>query len=183
MARLQDFQTVTPTSSDKLHVVQSQGQCLVPYGSKLDSANPTGTGTLTMTGSGLFSGDLTIMGNKSVNDAITVATPTNITLTLQSGINLSIESMTVKRISKLNIINLTLLTSATLNASTEIFVGVFSNILTGYGYVCGSMVTANDTKEQGAFNVNTANGRLFICPTNSIPSGYKLSMSIYLLSA
>ena len=46
MARLQDFQTVTPTSSDKLLVVQSQGQGLVPYGSKLDSANPTGSGSL-----------------------------------------------------------------------------------------------------------------------------------------
>ena len=48
MARLQEFQTVTPTSSDKLLVVQSQGQGLVPYGSKLDSANPTGTGKLSM---------------------------------------------------------------------------------------------------------------------------------------
>ena len=48
MARLQDFQTVTPTSSDKLLVVQSQGQGLVPYGSKLDSANPTGTGSLSL---------------------------------------------------------------------------------------------------------------------------------------
>ena len=48
MARLQDFPTVTPTSSDKLLVVQSQSQGLVPYGSKLDSANPTGTGTLSM---------------------------------------------------------------------------------------------------------------------------------------
>jgi len=48
MARLQDFQTVTPTSADKLLVVQSQGQGLVPYGSKLDSANPTGTGSLSL---------------------------------------------------------------------------------------------------------------------------------------
>ena len=61
MARLQDFQTVTPTSSDKLLVVQSQGQGLVPYGSKLDSANPTGTGTLTM------SGDVIINGSTSVS--------------------------------------------------------------------------------------------------------------------
>lgn len=48
MARLQDFNTVTPTSSDKLLVVQSQGQGLVPYGSKLDSTNPTGTGKLSL---------------------------------------------------------------------------------------------------------------------------------------
>ena len=48
MARLQDFQTVTPTSADKLLVVQSQGQGLVPYGSKLDSANPSGTGALSL---------------------------------------------------------------------------------------------------------------------------------------
>ena len=47
MARLQDFPTVTPTSSDKLLVVQSQGQGLVPWGSKLDYSeaytNPTVT--------------------------------------------------------------------------------------------------------------------------------------------
>ena len=48
MARLQDFQTVTPTASDKLLVVQSQGQGLVSYGSKLDTANPTGTGALSI---------------------------------------------------------------------------------------------------------------------------------------
>ena len=47
MARLQDFQTVTPTSSDKLLVVQSQGQGLVSWDSKLDYSeaytNPTVT--------------------------------------------------------------------------------------------------------------------------------------------
>ena len=42
------LQTVTPTSSDKLLVVQSQGQGLASWGSKLDSANPTGTGKLSM---------------------------------------------------------------------------------------------------------------------------------------
>jgi hypothetical protein len=42
------LQDVTPTSSDKLLVVQSQSQGLVPYGSKLDSDNPTGTGKLSM---------------------------------------------------------------------------------------------------------------------------------------
>ena len=64
MARLQDFNTVTPTSSDKLLVVQSQGQGLVPYGSKLDSANPTGTGNLTM------SGDVIINGSTSVGSIL-----------------------------------------------------------------------------------------------------------------
>ena len=48
MARLQDMQTVTPTSSDKLLVVQSQGQGLASWGSKMDSANPTGTGSLSL---------------------------------------------------------------------------------------------------------------------------------------
>ena len=70
MARLQDFPIVTPTSSDKLLVVQSQGQGLVPYGSKLDSANPTGTGTLTMTGNGVFSGDLTYKGNQALSSML-----------------------------------------------------------------------------------------------------------------
>ena len=81
MARLQDFQTVTPTSSDKLLVVQSQGQGLVPYGSKLDSANPTGTGNLTMSGDVIINGStsvgtllsnmikgITLSGNQSIDN-------------------------------------------------------------------------------------------------------------------
>lgn len=48
MARLQDFNTVTPSASDNLLVVQSQGQGLVSWGSKLDSNNPTGTGALSI---------------------------------------------------------------------------------------------------------------------------------------
>lgn len=52
MARLQDFQTVTPTASDKLLVVQSQGQGLTTIGDfksdKMDKANPTGTGSLSL---------------------------------------------------------------------------------------------------------------------------------------
>lgn len=322
MARLQDFPTVTPTSSDKLLVVQSQSQGLVPYGSKLDSANPTGTGTLSMnrkasttvgtnsatfgkngtasgdysfatgdgttasgnrsfttganttasgersfatgtssTASGAYSfaanynttasgesahavgentianhrsqfvfgeynaiddssavatargnyveivgkganaanrsnartldwsgnevlaGDLTIKGDISLYDATRVITPTDITFTLATGVNLSVETLSIRRLGKLNIINLTLLASAVLAADTEIFVGTISGLLTGYSYIVGSMVTANDTKFQGGYNLNTANGRLYICPTNSIPSGYKLSMTINALSA
>ena len=48
MARLQDFPSVTPTSSDKILIVQSQGQGLAPHTIKLDSANPTGTGSLSL---------------------------------------------------------------------------------------------------------------------------------------
>ena len=52
MARLQDFQTVTPSGSDKLLIVQSQGQGLSTLdnvvGVKMDKANPTGTGSLSL---------------------------------------------------------------------------------------------------------------------------------------
>jgi hypothetical protein len=48
MARLQDFPSVTPTSSDKILIVQSQSQGLAPHTIKLDSANPTGTGALSL---------------------------------------------------------------------------------------------------------------------------------------
>lgn len=66
MARLQDYPDVTPTSSDKFLVVQSTGQGLVSQTSKMNSANPTGTGTLTMTGNGVFSSGLKINGNQDV---------------------------------------------------------------------------------------------------------------------
>ena len=52
MARLQDFPSVTPTSSDNLLVVQSDGQGLASVGStlgaKMDKTNPTGTGALSL---------------------------------------------------------------------------------------------------------------------------------------
>lgn len=52
MARLQDFQNVTPTDSDKLLVVQSQGQGLATFGStlgaKMNKTNPTGNGSLSL---------------------------------------------------------------------------------------------------------------------------------------
>lgn len=48
MARLQDFNTVTPTASDKILIIQAQGQGLALHSIKLDSANPTGTGALSL---------------------------------------------------------------------------------------------------------------------------------------
>jgi len=48
MARLQDFPSVTPTSSDNILIIQPQGQGLAPHTIKLDSTNPTGTGSLSM---------------------------------------------------------------------------------------------------------------------------------------
>lgn len=52
MARLQDYPTVTPTSSDNILIVQSTGQGLASvgstFGAKLDKANPTGTGSLSL---------------------------------------------------------------------------------------------------------------------------------------
>lgn len=52
MARLQDFQAVTPTDSDNLLIVQSQGQGLASvgsmFGAKMDKANPTGSGAFSM---------------------------------------------------------------------------------------------------------------------------------------
>lgn len=52
MARLQDYQTVTPSGSDKLLIVQSQGQGLSTLdnvvGVKMDKSNPTGTGSLSL---------------------------------------------------------------------------------------------------------------------------------------
>lgn len=65
MARLQDFNTVTPTNSDNILIVQSTGQGLASVGSilgaKMDKANPTGTGSLSI---GRKSG--TTVGVKSV---------------------------------------------------------------------------------------------------------------------
>lgn len=52
MARVQDFNTVIPTDSDNLLVVQATGQGLATVGStlgaKLDKENPTGTGSLSL---------------------------------------------------------------------------------------------------------------------------------------
>lgn len=65
MARLQDFQTVTPSASDNILIVQSQGQGLATVGStlgaKMDKANPTGTGAFSMNrASGSSLGDYSV---------------------------------------------------------------------------------------------------------------------------
>lgn len=63
MARLQDFQSVTPSSSDNLLIVQPTGQGLAPFGStignkapKTDLAAISITGTTNNTGSTIGSG-------------------------------------------------------------------------------------------------------------------------------
>ena len=52
MGRLQDMQAVTPTNTDNILIVQSTGQGLASFGStlgtKMDKANPTGTGSLSI---------------------------------------------------------------------------------------------------------------------------------------
>lgn len=52
MSRLQDFPSVTPTASDNILIVQSDGQGLASvdstFGAKMDKANPTGTGSLSI---------------------------------------------------------------------------------------------------------------------------------------
>ena len=48
MARLQDFQQVTPSASDNILIVQAQGQGLAPHTIKMDSTNPKGTGSLSL---------------------------------------------------------------------------------------------------------------------------------------
>lgn len=52
MARLQDFQPVTPSDSDNLLIVQATGQGLATvgsmFGTKVDKVNPTATGSLSL---------------------------------------------------------------------------------------------------------------------------------------
>lgn len=61
MGRLQDYPSVTPTANDKFLIVQSQGQGLAPHKIKMDSANPTGTGSLSLNRmSGTTKGDYSV---------------------------------------------------------------------------------------------------------------------------
>jgi len=70
MARLQDFQTVTPTDDDNLLVVQATGQGLASVGStlgsKMDKANPTGTGSLSLNRSGTTGTESVSIGHNCV---------------------------------------------------------------------------------------------------------------------
>lgn len=74
MARLQDFQPVTPTDSDNLLVVQATGQGLATVGStlgaKMDKANPEGTGSLSLnklSGSALGTNSVSIGQNNTAS--------------------------------------------------------------------------------------------------------------------
>ena len=89
MARLQDFPSVTPTSSDNLLIVQSQGQGLATFGStigtKMDKANPTGTGSLSLNRkSGTTTGSYSVTTGYN-NEATGVASSAEGIVTTASG--------------------------------------------------------------------------------------------------
>lgn len=90
MARLQDYPSVTPTSTDNLLVVQSTGQGLASVGStlgaKMDKANPTGTGSLSIGRSGTTGSQSVAVGyNVEASGARAVALGHGATATADNG--------------------------------------------------------------------------------------------------
>ena len=75
MARLQDFQAVTPSDSDNLLVVQATGQGLATVGStlgaKMDKSNPSGTGALSLNRSGTTGTNSVALGQECTSTGLT----------------------------------------------------------------------------------------------------------------
>ena len=90
MARLQDFPSVTPTSSDNILIVKSDGQGLASVGgtlgAKMDKANPTGTGSLSIGRSGTTGLQSVAVGyNVEASGARAVALGHGVTATADNG--------------------------------------------------------------------------------------------------
>lgn len=103
MARLQDFQTVTPSDSDNLLVVQATGQGLATVGStignkapKSDLASISITGSTNNTGSSIASGTFFYLNGSLVRATTTISNGA----TLTSGTNY--ETVTAGGLNKLN---------------------------------------------------------------------------------
>lgn len=87
MARLQDFQSVTPSSSDNLLIVQATGQGLANYGStignkapKSDLASISITGTTNNTGSTIALGTFFYLNGSLVRAITDIGTGASLTL-------------------------------------------------------------------------------------------------------
>lgn len=160
----------------------SRGNYVEIVGNGENSANRSNARTLDWAGNEVLAGDCIIKGDISLYDATRVITPTDITFTLQTGVNLSIDSLNIRRVGKINIVNITFLTSAVFNANTEVLVGKFSNILQNYGYITGVLVIPNNTSFVGSCLVQTINGNLYINPIVQFASSTKFSTTISLLS-
>lgn len=99
MARLQDFQTVTPTSSDKLLVVQSQGQGLVPYGDAILNKAPktdlaarsitgsTNTGAEITAGTFFYLNGALVRAKRNIANGDTLTSGTNYETVTDGGLN------------------------------------------------------------------------------------------------
>ena len=100
MARLQDFQTVTPSDSDNLLVVQATGQGLATVGStignkapKSDLASISITGTTNNTGSTIQAGTFfylngsLVRATASISNGATLTSGTNYEVVTAGGLN------------------------------------------------------------------------------------------------
>lgn len=103
MARLQDFQSVTPSSSDNLLIVQPTGQGLAPFGStignkapKSDLAGPSITGSTNNTGSTISAGTFFYLNGSLVRAKSNIANGATLTA------NTNYETITAGGLNKLN---------------------------------------------------------------------------------
>ena len=100
MARLQDYQQVTPSSSDNLLIVQATGQGLAPFGStignkapKSDLASISITGTTNNTGSTIKAGTFfylngsLVMSKTDISNGATFTANTNYEVVTAGGLN------------------------------------------------------------------------------------------------
>ena len=142
MARLQDFQSVTPSSSDNLLIVQATGQGLVNYGStignkapKSDLASISITGTTNNTGSTIKAGTFfylngtLVRAKTDISNGATLTSGTNYEVVTAGGLNINPLGTMIKTIPSTRQY---VVSSGTLNANSYGYVAVSVAIPSGY---------------------------------------------------
>ena len=111
-----------------------------------------------------------------IYDASRAINPSNVSLTLTSGNNLSINKIDVRRNGEIAIIFLRLQATASLSPNTEIEVGSFSG-LNYIGHIGGSVVSNSDTSLVGGFAINASN-KLYVNFNKTISTNTTVLLTI-----
>lgn len=113
---------------------------------------------------------------QEIEDSSRAINPSNVSLTLTSGNNLSINKIDIRRNGEIAIIFLRLQATAMLSPNTEIEVGTFSG-LNYIGHIGGAIVSNTDTSLIGGYAINASN-KLYVNFNKTISTNTNLLLTI-----
>lgn len=176
MARLQDFQSVTPQDTDKLLIVQATGQGLATIANIASKI----FGLKTAADLKLNSSSGAPTTENAINNA---SSDSSISFTPEDATKVSLTNLTAYRNGAALILNLYLTANTTITANSEWRIGTFSGINTSLGAIVGAVVNRADSKLLGSYCLTSGNQRLYINMNSNVASGTNLYLTVVTFTA